>query len=953
MHRLAPNWPHIALIVFLSMVLGCAPPASLITPNVNQDPGSGTALASSSDRSNTALPSTCPTGPAVETAGARRLALVIGIGDYLSPRLSDLLGPPPDATRVYDLLTGPGGYGFPRENVCLLLDGEATSAGVKVAFEKALVDRAKAGDVIAIYFAGHGSQTRDLNGDEPDEWDETLVLQDSRVAGVTDLLDDDFHQMLTRLHDKSDNITVVLDSCNSGSASRDAGLRARFVDPETRTVVAPEGDTSGDEGEAFVPESLSGLVFVSGATDGTPAMEKDARGFFTSALLRTLGDAREPLTWAQVARRVPQLVAAESGQIPHFQGDLARVALGSERRTHILGWDVLSVQDDRVELAVVPLPGWGVGAELRVYGGAITGLRTQDPSQAKATLEVLTVGGLRATARMTSVPERGVLVEPGDHTVLVRPGEDALKISVRLRPESEPGGVIDARADAILKALATRVEVAPLVQIVTKGASFELATRSDGRLILYGPEGNVRIAYPLDPVGEAKAVVTNLWQHARTQALLQITGEGGEVFVDNQTLRVRLVPTSRQSRCAQGRWIQALPFEEQILPLCHRWVVEVELSAASPFPLLVGGLALSSDGSILGFPQRGDLVRLEPGKVWRFEGDSFGSTPPLNVRDHLLIFGTQEDNPVRWSDYSDVVPVDQSARSISSLGRALDRYFTPPSLRGITRIEGVSTTAWTLSHIAVRVEANTRLIAGAESGPVTSREYTLPNFDLRPYMPDDSSSPLARVLGQAQTLTLQSGGDGIPYKQHDWSAPSDAENLKRGIDCSRAIWYAFTRAGLPYSDGGHYLPTATMAKPNGPMATNFESCLGDPALRIGDVLVYRDTGRDVGHTVMVIDAKQRIAWGSHGWDGNIRELEKGMPVVVDTGVEYQIIKYKQDWTRWDRSTMQRVACWRHREIGRGASGGGLPGTLALTNVCDERKACGGGGTTSPGGNSTP
>jgi hypothetical protein len=64
-------------------------------------------------------------------------------------------------------------------------------------------------------------------------------------------------------------------------------------------------------------------------------------------------------------------------------------------------------------------------------------------------------------------------------------------------------------------------------------------------------------------------------------------------------------------------------------------------------------------------------------------------------------------------------------------------------------------------------------------------------------------------------------------------------------------------------------------------------------------LIYRDGQRGDAQTVMVIDPERRIAWGSHVWDGNARELE----VEPDTGVEYRLIKDKKDWERWERKYM--------------------------------------------------
>ena len=120
------------------------------------------------------------------------------------------------------------------------------------------------------------------------------------------------------------------------------------------------------------------------------------------------------------------------------------------------------------------------------------------------------------------------------------------------------------------------------------------------------------------------------------------------------------------------------------------------------------------------------------------------------------------------------------------------------------------------------------------------------------------------------------------------------------------------------------------------MSEEFERCDSDPHLRLGDVLVYRDDMRGDGHTVMVIDPEKRIAWGSHGFDGNVTIDETS-----DTGVEYQLIKYKQDWQRWDRRTMTRKACWRYKQfIEEAEEPGGQPGTAALEDCCNPNSNCG-------------
>ena len=881
---------------------------------------------------------TCDVGKITARDGVRRIALVVGVGAYRNPAVRELPGATRDARRFAALLTHPDGYGFPRENVCLLLDEDATTARFRTLFDEFLVGGVQGdGDVAVVYFAMHGSQLPDRNGDEPDEWDETLMFHDARSGDAWDLVDDELNGMLASLHRRTRNVTVVMDSCNSGSATRapDAGTAiARFQPPPEGALPPPSAQDAGDGGEGWVPASMPGLVIMAAATDGNPAMESEGEGIFTKALLQVLSRvAAEPLTYAQVARQVPPLVNAESPQVPLFHGDLGNAVFANTDRRQPVAWEVTAV-GETVELGGVPLPGIGIGAELRVYDGAATGADTRDPARAKTRLVVTGMSGLNATARQPYDSPRPVSI--GDLAVLERPADRYLRLAVRIRPGDQPGGVPAERADRLRERIAADHEAAMLARLTDGAGDFEISVGSDGRLQLRGPENRVRNVYEDDA-----SVPRSLWQHARQRALLYLNGEGGDDFTDDKTLAVQLVPApaTRQPPCADGTWDPAEANREQVVPLCHAYNVRVRHTGQpGAKPLLVGALLLSTDGSIYVLPADGRKVMLEPGDSITFDGtnETFMGTPPLDVQDRVLVFGTQATNPVPW----DLLAQSAQTRSAVAPGvdkgplyRTLDRYFTPGT-RGI----GVYTdapeneTTWTLSNLALRVRANSRFLSPGDDAdaPIVAREYTIPRFDIRPYLPDDSDSALHRLLVKADALATASVEDGYGYKQHDWSQGSDAANLAKGIDCSRAIWFAFTRSGLPYNRSDAYLTTAMMVQPDSWMADRFERCDDDPNLRIGDVLVYRDDTRGDGHVVMVIDPGERIAWGSHGWDGNPRVL----PVEPDTGVEYQLIKYKQDWRRWDRSTMERKACWRHealiedRLLGRGE-----PGPRALQGAC--------------------
>jgi hypothetical protein len=476
--------------------------------------------------------------------------------------------------------------------------------------------------------------------------------------------------------------------------------------------------------------------------------------------------------------------------------------------------------------------------------------------------------------------------------------------------------------------LANDAEAAMLVELTDSLDTFELSVGPDGKLLLRGPENQVRIVYERD-----RAAVRNLWQHARQHALLNLRGEGGSDFTDQETLAVQLVPADPQPKCADGQWTQAEPNQEQVIPLCHAWKIKVKLTPAAPKSLQIGGFILSTDGSTFGFPADGSTVLLKKGEEVTLN-QRFLGTFPLDVQDHVLVFGTQETNPVQWHLLTQTAATRSASQPKSGLYGALHRYLQPGTRGVAIESSEVENSTWTMSSLRLRVEANDRFAQPADAQSLTDpREYTLANFDIRPYLPFDHTTTLFKVLSKADELARSSATDGYSYKQHDWSLPNDAENLARGIDCSRAIWYAFTRAGLPYNEGDMYLPTAQMVGGNSAMSREFDQCPGQADYRLGDILVYRSDTKNDGHVVMVVDPQKRIGWGSHGWDGNARESD--YVVKPDTGVEYQLIKYKQDWARWDRRDMELKNCWRYRKFTEESEAGLDFQVIAGLNPCDE------------------
>ena len=114
-------------------------------------------------------------------AGIKR-ALLVGINNYAA--VTPLKGSVNDVMTMREILIRR--WGFAPEHIAMLIDEQATRDNMVAAFERIVRDSGPE-DSVYIHYSGHGSQVEDLNGDEEDGLDETLVPQDGRTPGIRDL----------------------------------------------------------------------------------------------------------------------------------------------------------------------------------------------------------------------------------------------------------------------------------------------------------------------------------------------------------------------------------------------------------------------------------------------------------------------------------------------------------------------------------------------------------------------------------------------------------------------------------------------------------------------------------------------------------------------------------------------------------------------------------------------
>jgi len=181
-----------------------------------------------------------------------RKALLVGINAYQGAPLRGCIN---DVKQMKELLQR--FYGFSEDGFRVVLDKEATTAGIKAGLEWLAQGGDESDAVRVFHYSGHGSFIADQNGDEPDGSDECLVPYDYQSVGM---LTDDTLKTLYDRFPRAGNLTLIMDSCHSGSVQRDVGrdIVYRFLPVSTDELDKVEAAAArfAEEKEKYVFEKL-------------------------------------------------------------------------------------------------------------------------------------------------------------------------------------------------------------------------------------------------------------------------------------------------------------------------------------------------------------------------------------------------------------------------------------------------------------------------------------------------------------------------------------------------------------------------------------------------------------------------------------------------------------------------------------------------------------------------
>ncbi len=440
---------------------------------------------------------------------ARRHALLIGIDEYpFFGAQAQLAGCVNDVELMASVLIGD--LGFAPGDVRLLRNGEATRDGVLAAL-RGLLERAGAGDEVVVHYSGHGSRIADREGDKASGKDETLVPYDGvRSTGpdCRDVTDDEIHAWLLEMSARTPYVTLIFDSCHSGSIARDPfGAPARFLPADERPAAElPPSPIAGGRAAArevgpsgWLPLSER-YVLIAACDAAERAFESKSEPRHGALTFYLCQELRRPLgpdpSYRDLFERVgPKVTALYPQQHPQLEGARDRQLFGRRELRTMLFLPIRGRRDDLVTLGGGAAHGLTAGSEWAVHP---PGTKQVDDGEARSGL--VRVTAVRAVTADAEVVEEREAVGEGFRAIEHAHCYGDFRFAVQLAGDGE------------LDELASRIDASPLLGLAGAGEA--------ARMSVYAVAPRTAAEPATAPVPQLGAVTAPTWA---------VVGEDGEL----------------------------------------------------------------------------------------------------------------------------------------------------------------------------------------------------------------------------------------------------------------------------------------------------------------------------------------------------------------------------------------------------------------------------------------
>jgi caspase domain-containing protein len=406
-------------------------------------------------------------------------ALLIAIDCYLPNKLPNngyypsLGGCVSDINRIENFLTQK--IGLVSDNILKLTasnsgktepaetpDKWPTYKNIVEAFNQ-VIEKASSGDQVCIYYSGHGGRTNTaypkLKGE--DGLDETLVPTDIGNSEARYLRDIEIAHLLKKMVDKGLIVTMILDSCHSGGATRgNVGAATRGISEidttkrPTDSLVASTEELSNtwsklnetsktrniESGSGWLPESKRYVLLAACRPNESAIEDKfgDIRSgvltyYFLESIAKQIGSG---FTYKTLHDQVIANVHSKyPSQTPLLEGDADRIVFGSDHVQPAFAVNVMDINHENNEVLLSTGQSQGVkkGAQFAIYPSGVTDFRQVD--KRLAIVEITKLGASDSWAKITAeFGQQGI--EQGAQAVLVDLGSVNLERKIVLSPQS-------------------------------------------------------------------------------------------------------------------------------------------------------------------------------------------------------------------------------------------------------------------------------------------------------------------------------------------------------------------------------------------------------------------------------------------------------------------------------------------------------------------------------------
>jgi len=430
---------------------------------------------------------------------------------------------------------------------------------------KTITETAHPQDRVYIHYSGHGGRAStiypELKGEGQN--DEGIVPMDAGEDGYY-LRDVELATLLKRMTDKELIVTVVLDSCHSGGATRgDCDIRGSespdFAKRPEDSSVACRDElienwrmlTEGNGASSSWLPASKDYVLLAACRPTEYAYEynvngKERHGALTYWMIDTLTSTTSEITYKSLYDRICAKIQSKfTSQLPMLLGEGERLVFGSDRISTQYTVTVMQVDEKQKQVTLNAGLAQGLSSGTRF---AIYPLNTADFSNKQlrlAIIEVTEVEASSSSAKLLEVDGGGIAIkgeiEQGCPAVMVSAPVDLVR-RVRLFEQKEAGDkenelppeLVEKQKpalEAVRQALKDNGWVVELQPNDNREAHYQVAVGRNGEYEICSgmPLKNLRPELTIDRPDAAQTVVNRLVHLAKYQTVQELDNPASEL----------------------------------------------------------------------------------------------------------------------------------------------------------------------------------------------------------------------------------------------------------------------------------------------------------------------------------------------------------------------------------------------------------------------------------------